>query len=342
MRLQLCCALTILLTAPGMADPPPQSTSPLPQTSVTTANPVPPPGESSPTTVEEVLVEAPEPRYVAPNRRDRIGRVWAPVMINGRGPFRLVLDTGASGSAVIPSVVAKLGISTANAPVVNLQGVTGSSIVPAIPVERIEVGDLLLQGKRLPVVPDVFGGAEGVLGTEGLMDKRIFIDFANDEISIMRSKQQRPGVGYSVVPITLSKHRLLSLKVRIGMIRVNAILDTGAQVTIGNNALRDLLMRRRSEAGATQEIMGVTLDVAHGQVMAIPVLHIGSIDVTGLRLTFGDMHIFEQWKLTREPTLLIGMDIIGSFDALVVDYARRELHIRARGDTSRYRRSASK
>jgi len=340
MRLQLCCALTILLAAPGRADPPPQPTTPLPQTSVTTANPVPPPNES-PTSVEEVLVEAPEPRYVAPNRRDRIGRVWAPVMINGRGPFRLVLDTGASGSAVIPSVVAKLGISTANAPVVNLQGVTGSSIVPAIPVERIEVGDLLLEGKQLPVVPDVFGGAEGVLGTEGLMDKRIFIDFANDEISIMRSKQQRPGLGYSVVPITLSKHRLLSLKVRIGMIRVNAILDTGAQVTIGNNALRDLLMRRRKDLGATQEIMGVTLDVAHGQVMAIPVLHIGSIDVTGLRLTFGDMHIFDQWKLTHEPTLLIGMDIIGSFDALVVDYSRRELHIRARGDTSWNRRSAA-
>ena len=43
---------------------------------------------------------APEPRYVAPTLRDRIGRVWAPVYINGQGPLRLVLDTGASASAV--------------------------------------------------------------------------------------------------------------------------------------------------------------------------------------------------------------------------------------------------
>ena len=48
----------------------------------------------------EVVVQALEPRYVAPTLRDRIGRIWAPVMINGKGPFRLVLDTGASRSAV--------------------------------------------------------------------------------------------------------------------------------------------------------------------------------------------------------------------------------------------------
>ncbi len=52
--------------------------------------------------LSEILVEAREPRYVAPTRRDQIGRIWAPVFINGRGPFRLVLDTGASHSAMWP------------------------------------------------------------------------------------------------------------------------------------------------------------------------------------------------------------------------------------------------
>src|SRR5687768_2955516 len=50
--------------------------------------------------LEEVLVTAPEPRYVAPTTRDRIGRIWAPVSINGRGPYRFVLDTGASRPAI--------------------------------------------------------------------------------------------------------------------------------------------------------------------------------------------------------------------------------------------------
>ena len=43
------------------------------------------PALASPDLVEEVLVEAREPRYAAPTLRDRIGRVWVPVMINGKG-----------------------------------------------------------------------------------------------------------------------------------------------------------------------------------------------------------------------------------------------------------------
>jgi hypothetical protein len=46
--------------------------------------------------MEDVAVTAEEPRFVAPTRRDRIGRILAPVLVNGQGPFRLVLDTGAS------------------------------------------------------------------------------------------------------------------------------------------------------------------------------------------------------------------------------------------------------
>ncbi|MEA3176106.1 MAG: gag-polyprotein putative aspartyl protease, partial [Gammaproteobacteria bacterium] len=64
----------------------------------------------------EIMVEAREPRYVSPTRRDEIGRIWAPVVINGRGPFRLVLDTGASHSAITALVALALGIPTDQSP----------------------------------------------------------------------------------------------------------------------------------------------------------------------------------------------------------------------------------
>ena len=37
-----------------------------------------------------------------------------------------------------------------------------------MPVETLEYGDLLVEPERLPIVPDALGGAEGVLGTDGL------------------------------------------------------------------------------------------------------------------------------------------------------------------------------
>jgi predicted aspartyl protease len=325
MRL-LCCLFVLAAAVPAIAGAAPDPVEPLRGAAIEASQP-----SASLPGVEEVFVEAPEPRYVAPNKRDRIGRVWAPVFINGQGPFRLVLDTGASASAVIPSVVTRLGMSTANTRMMRLHGVTGTALTPSIAVDSLEVGDLLLEGKQLPVVPDAFGGAEGVLGAEGLIDKRIVVDFRKDEISIMRSRKQRAAPGFSEIPLTLGKHRLPSFDVTIGRVRVKAILDTGGQATVGNRALRDLLKRRAADVGLTQEIIGVTLDVARGEVVPIPTMNIGSIEVRGLRLMFGDMFIFERWGLTREPVLLVGMDVIGSFDAMVIDYPKRQLQIRARG-----------
>lgn len=287
-----------------------------------------PPPAAAPS-VEEVLVEAPEPRYAAPTLRDRIGRIWAPVRINGKGPFRLVLDTGANNSAVLPRVAEHLGLSLLGSKPIRVTGVTGSAVVSSILVDTLEVGDLLIDGTRLPVVADVFGGADGVLGSEGLADMRIFVDFRHDRIEIRRSRGERPGVGYERIPLTLSRGRLLTINVRIGSVRTRAIIDTGAQQTIGNAALREALIKRERE-WIQQDIVGVTLDVQTGDSILTPPISFGSIAVRGMRVTFTDMYIFEHWKLNREPTLLLGMDVLGLVDALVIDYRLREMHVRLR------------
>lgn len=278
---------------------------------------------------EEVIVSAPEPRYVAPTLRDRIGRIWAPVYIDGKGPFRLVLDTGANRSVVTYTTAHRLGKTADAASSVQLHGVTGTARVPTIRVATMEVGDLLLGGRKIPVVQDVFGGAEGALGTEGFADKRIFIDFKNDEISILRSKRQSPPPGYRRVPVKLRNGRLLMFEMTLGGVKTMAMLDTGAQTTIGNNSLREALARRARKQQETQ-VIGVTLDVATAHAISAPPVDIGGIKITGMQVTFGDLYIFEAWKLTKEPAILIGMDVIGVFDSIVIDYRLKELHLKAR------------
>ena len=107
--------------------------------------------------IEEVQVEAPEPRYVAPTLRDSIGRIWAPVLINGQGPFRLVLDTGASKSALLPRVARALNVPLA-ASSMRVHGVTGSLDVSTVTIQQLEVGDLLMGTTTLPIVPASFHG----------------------------------------------------------------------------------------------------------------------------------------------------------------------------------------
>jgi predicted aspartyl protease len=279
-------------------------------------------------TPQNIVVEAPEPRYVAPTLRDRIGRVWAPVYINGQGPFRLVLDTGATGSAVIQSVATRIGAPVASAPL-RLVGVTGTSHVSAIQVDSIEVGDLSLGNRRLAIVEDVFGGADGVLGADGLSDKRIDIDFANDQISIRRSRSAKPPEGFTRIPVKIRGGHLLMFEVTLAGVRTKAVLDTGAQGTIGNNSLREALARK-ARSGTNTNIVGVTLDIQQGESFDAPPVTIGDISIRGMRVTFGDIHIFDAWKMTDQPALLIGMDIIGVLESLVIDYKRRELLLRLR------------
>lgn len=317
------CALLALLLRSTLVDAASDESSPAPDAQVV------PDMLGSTALVEQVTVEAPEPRYVAPTLRDRIGRVWAPVLINGRGPFRLVLDTGATRSAVLPRVADSLGIPLAGSSTIRVHGVTGSAMVASIAVDRLEVGDLLIGATRLPIVADVFGGADGVLGTEALGDKRIHIDFGGDRIEISRSRREHLGAGFSKIPLKLSRGRLLSLEVRIGSVRTKAIIDTGAQRTLGNQALREALSRRPRD-WRQEDIVGVTLDVASGDSVPIPPVTLGTVTIRGLHATFTDTFIFEHWQLTREPALLLGMDVLGLMDTLVIDYRMREMHVRLR------------
>jgi Aspartyl protease len=305
--------------------------------SIAIAPTVTPPGGPASTTsaadpvdeLAEIMVQAREPRYVAPTRRDQIGRIWAPVYINGRGPFRLVLDTGASSSGVTAMVALALGIPTDQAERVMLRGVTGSANVPAIRVDTLSVGDLAVDSPLLPIVPDALGGAEGVLGSEGLSNKRIFIDFHHDQIIITYSRGERSEHGFISVPFRSIRGQLIVIDATVGQVHAKAIIDTGGQTTIGNMALRDALSQTRlSFHGKPDQIVGATLDVQNGEIIDTPVIQLGGVQVRDPGVTYADVYIFKQWKLTSEPAIIIGMDALGMLDTLIIDYRRHELQIR--------------
>jgi hypothetical protein len=282
-----------------------------------------------PDNLESILVEALQPRYVAPTLRDRIGRIWAPVYINDKGPFRLVLDTGANRSAVIHRVVHTLGHDAPRAGNAQLRGTTGTAVVPMVGVGRLQIGDLVMEGTELPILPDAFGGADGVLGYDGLRDKRIFIDFQNDLITIKRSRRELPGENYVALPMSFVHDFVPAVTVSIRGTRVKAIIDTGAQRSFGNLALLDLLKRRNPEL-VRATITGVTLDQEVAESMLIPGIRMGPVTIPSLQVAFSDLYIFEHWKLTDTPVLMLGMDVLGTVDKLVLDYRRREMHLKAR------------
>ena len=289
-----------------------------------------PPVEPTPATLPDVTVSAPEPRYVAPTTRDRIGRIWAPVHIDGQGPYRLVLDTGASHSALTARVVEELKIPVEPATVL-LRGTTGSMVADRVRAATLEVGELLVEDVSMPVVADAFGGADGVLGAQGLRDKRIVIEFLRDRISIARSRRQLPPAGFERLPFRFHPARGMRVDLRVGSVRTIGVIDTGAQRTVGNLALRNALLRGRERREVEESIIGITQDVQQGTLLRVPPIAAGKLTIRSVGMTFTDLHIFELWELTERPAVLIGMDVLGVLDTLIIDYRRSELHLRTRG-----------
>ena len=118
-----------------------------------------------------------------------------------------------------------------------------------------------------------------------------------------------------------------TIDVNVGPIRARAVIDTGSQVTSGNLALRDALLERRRLEERAEEIIGVTGDSQEGPSSRVPPIVLGDVLIRNAHIMFVDLHIFKHWKLTDEPAILIGMDVLGVLDTLILDYRRREMQI---------------
>jgi predicted aspartyl protease len=269
------------------------------------------------------------PLYASPTRKDRVGRILAPVMINGQGPFRLIVDTGASYSSISPQLAQTLGlVPSADSPFL-VNGITGSAIVPSVPIDSLQAGDLSFRSIRLPVIwAPVMAGADGILGAAGLREERIMVEFTRNRVTISRSSHGLAPRGFQRVHALLMSNGLLTLEVRVGGVRARAVVDTGAERSLGNQALRDALRHWQSGKKLPQftDVYGTTSDIAQGELGLAPTITVGPLKMIDVDLIYGDFHIFEVWKMRKEPALILGMDVLGSVRELGIDFRNQELY----------------
>jgi predicted aspartyl protease len=270
--------------------------------------------------------------YEATARPDQIGRIIVPVMVNGRGPFSFVLDTGANRTVVTPELVAALGLQSAADEIVTMNGATGSAIVPTAAIERIAAGDVVLTRQQLPVAGALASGIDGILGVDALEDKRVLVDFKTGKIEVRNASRQRPIAGAARISAQWRFGRLMVIDAYVDKVRVKAVIDTGSEYTLGNDALHAALYARaRGKLPYTPiNVIGETLALQRGERETVKTLRVGDVRAEQFNIVFGDFFVFRLWDLDRQPALVIGMDLIGKLDELVIDYERREVQLRAR------------
>ena len=253
-------------------------------------------------------------------------------MVNKQGPFQFVLDTGANRTVLTPRLITALGLQTNDGDAVTMNGVTGSAAVPTALVELLAAGDLAIERQRLPVADALTSGIDGILGVDGLNAKRVTVDFAKNRIEIKNARYERPLEGVMRIPAQLRFGRLMVINAYVNGVRVKAVIDTGSEYTLGNDALRAALSAPAQAIlqDPKIDVVGETLATQEGERRRVQLIRVGDVQAANFDVVFGEFYVFKLWNLDTQPALVIGMDIIGNLDAMVIDYQRCEVQLVAR------------
>jgi hypothetical protein len=127
------------------------------------------------------------------------GRMVAPMMVNGQGPFRFIVDTGANRSAISTGLAERLALSPVG--VGDVHTVSGIISAPLTQVDGFQYGGLDLAAGTVPIVDGaVLGGEQGLLGVDGMQGRRLKVDFENRCIEIVPSdRRMRRGNGWMAI-----------------------------------------------------------------------------------------------------------------------------------------------
>lgn len=262
-------------------------------------------------------------------RGDRHGRMVAPVLVNGRGPFGFVVDTGANRSVLSQGLADALGLEpVAVGTIHTIQGVTTA---PLVEIETLEYRGLQIPSEQLPVMGGgMLAGQHGLLGVDGMVGRRLRLDFIRNCIEIIPSRIARPLVhGWTRLRGELRFGHLVVVQGYMERVRVNVLIDTGSSVSMGNTALRDAVRARVQRTGNVLESPHaytagepIILDTA----ILAPSLDLNELTVRNLLLYIGDFHVFSLWGMEQEPTVLIGMDVISTARGLAIDFERANVY----------------
>lgn len=257
---------------------------------------------------------------------DAAQRMTVDVLVNGRGPYPFAIDTGSDRTVVARSLSDRLDLPKGR--VATMHSMGGSGEVGTAKIATLQVGGKEVRDVLAPVLSDQHLGASGLLGIDGLANQRIEMDFVAGEMKIYPSQAAHEEHEAGTITVTARRKygQLILVDADVDGEKVNVILDSGAQVSIGNNALRRKLWRNGKDVQSEPVVL---MDVAGRSVQAemgvLPKMRIGGLHVEGLRIAWAEAHPFKLFGLSNKPAMLLGMDLLRTFERVSVDFGNRRV-----------------
>lgn len=252
-------------------------------------------------------------------------RMLVPVTIGGAGPYPFIVDTAAEGSVIARDLARQLGLAPAGR--ARLLSMTSSRDIGMVSMPEVSfmrgrtrsLQAFTLNGENL--------GASGILGIDALRGQRVVLDFEAGEMRVGPAPRRTEQLGPNDVVVRGRTRygQLVLIDSTAEGVPVDVIVDSGLQVSVGNETLRRLLTSRRNRF-VQIELVSITGERFSADYTRVDNLRIGGVALSGLPVAFANAHFFTRMRLTRRPALLLGMDALQMFRRVAVDFPNRRAH----------------
>ncbi|MEJ0027048.1 MAG: aspartyl protease family protein [Rhizomicrobium sp.] len=160
-------------------------------------------------------------------------RIFVPAMLNGRGPYQMLLDTGADTGGVSLAVMEEIGARAEGRLRAGGAG-EGKDVVFKTHIGSLRIGRA--EWRNLPAIAQTFGALNEVIGFErfdGIAGQAVFrryvvdIDFARRHLRLIEPKSFRPPAGAIAIPFTYYEGFMPLVRGTIAGVRGRFVVDTG-------------------------------------------------------------------------------------------------------------------
>lgn len=290
---------------------------------------------SASTTTQAVAQLAPTSgRFLAPQPielplRFMHGLISVPVMINGQGPFQMLLDTGAPLVVLRDTaLIGTLKLNVAGQARVGGAGDGEMQVAPFVTGLTATLGALEVKNASgiVTSLPDAIPGVDGVIGGPLFRHAVVHVDFDAGVIRF-HDPASPPNVVGDTIPLRVAPNGHVFIP---GRITVNGVgreldlhLDTGARqaFALAPASLKQMRVKPRA---SIQTITGFgSRGMGHGSLIRSDTLRIGRTALTNVTTTVPNNEPADEGR--------VGIQVLRRFN-LVIDYPGRRLILAPRAN----------
>lgn len=273
-----------------------------------------------------ITVERP---HIEPFSLDSSHRMTVPVRVNGGDSYPFVIDTGSERTIISRELALRLGLDRSDQ--VMLSTLSGRLNARSYQIAALDTANVRMVEFTAPALGGQDIGAAGLLGIDSLRNKRVIFDFRAKRLELRHSVPRESATVRDYDTITVSARtpmgRLVLSNATIDGRRVDVIIDTGAQTSVGNLAMMRLVAKRKLNRVPflPSTLTSITGDRITAQRSIVTRLDLAQAHIVDLPVSFADAHAFKTLGLDKRPAMLLGMDALDLFDRVEIDFANRRV-----------------